>query len=1725
MGVDTRLAAAVLLLTIAPAVFTQERPSCTYMVQIPRPDTPVFPDQDFTGVTWSQRPLIPADSREDLCMDEWVVSVSTQVIFLEEEIEGEVTIARLNYQGTETPEIGAFLAGSLPNLGPVIRRVGNEWHLVVTQRQDFENPIMRDYMFRLNIPGETLSPLVSLEIVNIDDNPPIIEVFQACQVDELGEPRATDCVYTVRDADGQISTSVMSFRVESNRPSDEQIFVMKGANVENDWFTMTMTVHITEPLNFETNALHVFNVIATDSRPNHQTASMMIQVQNVEHRPPRWVNIFSVQQFDEKTVQQFPLQAIDGDTGIDKPIDYKLIKDPADDFFSLEVLPGGRSGAILHVDKIDRDTLMREVFQVTIVAFKYDNEAFSTAREVVIIVNDINDQWPLPLQTTPYTISIMEETPLTLNFATPFGFHDRDLGENAQYTVTLEDDYPPGAASAFQINPNVGYQQQTFIMSTVNHSMLDFEVPEFQTIRIKVIATDNNNTNFVGVATVEISLINWNDELPIFSESSYTASFKETVGKGFAVATIPATDRDIDDRVEHSLMGNAGEYLSIDKDSGAIIVSVDEAFDYHRQNVLFVQIRADDTLGEPYNTATTQLVIQLEDVNNTPPTLRLPRGSPSVEENVPDGYIITQEIHATDPDTTAKLVFEIDWDSTWATKQGRETPEEEFKNCVEIKTLYQNPEQLGTAYGQLVVREIRDGVTIDFEEFEVLYLTVRVRDLNTELQDDYDESTFTLRIIDMNDNMPLFDEGTLEQNLRVREVSASGVVIGSVLATDIDGPLYNRVRYTIVPRNDTPVGLVKIDFNNGQIAVDEDGAIDADVPPRQYLYYTVIASDRCYETDQSLCPPDPTYWETMEDIQIEILDTNNKVPEADYERFNVTVYVWENATTGDEVVQLYSSDLDRDEIYNTVRYQINYAVNARLRPFFSVDQDSGLVVVDYTTDEVLDRDGDEPKHTIFLNFIDNFHSEGDGRRNQYDTQVEVILLDVNDNAPEMPSPEELFWDNVSENLLEGVRLSPHIYAPDRDEPDTDNSRVGYRILALAVTDRPGLDVPDLFTMVQIQNITGELETALPLRGYWGTYQIHIEAFDHGHPQQFSDEVYRLTIQPYNFHSPVFQFPLHDSTIRLATELTTENGQLTTASGQFLDRIHATDEDGLHAGKVTFQVQGNEEATEYFNVVNSPDGDNTGTLVLLKTFPEEIREFRITIRATDGGTDPGPLSTDSAFTVIFVPSRGDPVFNMSSTPVAFIEGIAGMEQSFQLPQAEDIKNFACTDDCFNIYYRIIDGNNEGLFSLEPSTNVIRLVRELDREAAATHTIMVAASNSPDATNQPLQASILVVNINVREANPRPIFERELYTAGISTADSIGRELLTVKATHSEDATVTYTIDQASMQVDSSLEAVRESAFALNAATGALALNMQPTAAMHGMFDFLVLATDPANANDTTQVKVYLISSLNRVTFIFVNTLEEVEAHRDFIAQTFTAGFSMTCNIDEVVPHSDSNGVAREDVSEVRGHFIRGNVPVLATEIEELRSDTLLLRNIQHSLSANLLLLQDFVTDASPDGGADSATTTLYVLAALSALLAALCLVLLLTFFIRTRELNRRLQALSMTKYGSVDSGLNRVGLAPGTNKHAVEGSNPIWNEAIKAPDFDAISDLSGDSDLIGIEDLPQFREDYFPPADTNSATLIAVHPRGGDEGLATHENNFGFNTSPFSQDFTNKQFNR
>lgn len=60
---------------------------------------------------------------------------------------------------------------------------------------------------------------------------------------------------------------------------------------------------------------------------------------------------------------------------------------------------------------------------------------------------------------------------------------------------------------------------------------------------------EKKNRTHIGTASVHLNLINWNDEEPIFTKTEYSTEFDETEGKGFVVATVFATDRDVDDRV------------------------------------------------------------------------------------------------------------------------------------------------------------------------------------------------------------------------------------------------------------------------------------------------------------------------------------------------------------------------------------------------------------------------------------------------------------------------------------------------------------------------------------------------------------------------------------------------------------------------------------------------------------------------------------------------------------------------------------------------------------------------------------------------------------------------------------------------------------------------------------------------------------------------------------------------------------------------------------------------------------------------------------------------------------------------------------------------------------------------------------------------------------------------------------------------------------------------
>lgn len=120
-----------------------------------------------------------------------------------------------------------------------------------------------------------------------------------------------------------------------------------------------------------------------------------------------------------------------------------------------------------------------------------------------------------------------------------------------------------------------------------------------------------------------------------------------------------------------------------------------------------------------------------------------------------------------------------------------------------------------------------------------------------------------------------------------------------------------------------------------------------------------------------------------------------------------------------------------------IQYYINYRNYPELQKYFAVDELTGELTVNLFGGNELDRDSDESEHLIRVDFEDNFQGNGgllnlllfflkklnscfNKARNKDQTTVRLILKDVNDNAPQMPTRTSAY--EIDENADE-VKIS------------------------------------------------------------------------------------------------------------------------------------------------------------------------------------------------------------------------------------------------------------------------------------------------------------------------------------------------------------------------------------------------------------------------------------------------------------------------------------------------------------------------------------------------------------------------------------------------------------------------------------------------------------------------------------------------------------------------------
>ncbi|XP_066248593.1 protocadherin Fat 4-like isoform X2 [Euwallacea similis] len=1611
-----------------------------------------------------------------------------------------------------------------------------DYEFYTNQYIDYETEATHQYVLNSLIQNKYVT--ITIKTVNIDDESPTLTATM-CTMDEntdyTVDSDTNTCTATLSDPDGWLGNT--TFTIINSNPSateeleqEDKIFEFYfNKSIADNVYDTTVFLITKKQLDYETKIFYSFAVQARDGAghttlPN-ENVTTIVDVNDLNDMPPEWTDYFSVAQITEKTSYPFSVTAVDGDRGINAEIKYFLIAYDEDICTDSCVNITTKDGkGIIAVNPIDRDAKDLTYYKFEIMAQEQDDPPYTANLSITFFLDDLDDNSPLfmkVLRSNDTDDDLVNEDPKIVEFTFYENFagvidgaifiQDIDTGENAQFSVELlEDDERAHAdveyTDAFLIIPTAGYRSGNFTINVKNATYLDFENEPWQNFSFYIHSWDTKNTSNEDNLLVEIHLVDYNDELPIFPKSSYLTDVAENIKKGEKIIEVKATDRDAEDKIlVHQLVGSDTiiSGITIDSASGVISVSGENyVFDYDRINPVIFQVQAIDKVN---HITTVSVTLNITDVNNKAPTYNV-KDVISVEENQVIGIPLNATITASDVDTTRDLTAEINWNSSYAMKNSQKliNTTENFK-AMKFLELSQEKTSEDTITITLLVSDNNKNLTApDYETFDTLYLSIKITDQNT-LVPEFEamksiEALIVVNIIDINDNAPIFTNNTLEKNRTVYEKSAVNTIVGTIEATDAD--VGDVVTYECTYLNKS-LDWFECD-SEGEITT-TTAKINCDDGP------IVTVSINCSATDG--------YWVTSQVFDIYILDTNDQHPVilvGNTEPSSDTVEVKEKSPKGTKVTVLGYRDHDRDIPFHTVQCKISQTEECY--ESFEIDEKNNIIVKIGGSD--INRDEKKAKYTCTPTCYDNPNLEqSQGQNTNANTSFVIKLIDINDHCPELitrklevsedSSKDEYLGDLEAEDIDEGKNADIKITVSTVTKLDGDEE-IDFTDEELFGTEKNEDDYYKNATR-KVWHLTAKKD----LRDYYGEYSIQFYLTDLGEePQTTEDpgnEEFKkkakipVTIQKFNYYSPVFVFPTKAETSFFLTyeqepgkqlamyfqNKTFENLEITdgTQKEPCLDKWEPEFEVSLVNMSVTttnfFTTKSLDRCTAQLQVNDKYD----------KNYVADIGgafKVHLSAKLADAAPKDGEAKYSESIdiTINFVDINDDPIFNQSLGEWNFSLLEANSSQSMSLP--DERKAFYAIEDGSNTltkYYFLGSEDDDVLntFKVDVNTGTVELKKELDYLVKTDYLFELLAGRNKsvpsDNSASKMSVKVSVIDIN----NHVPQWTELAFYGAITKNTQKGSTIVTINATDLD------TIDQGNLvySLNSSISAKgsanlnkTKKPFLLDSDSGVVTLNFKVEANMNGYFSFWVKVQDHEDDygngpfDNTTTVTISIVTSDNTVTFKFENTLDAIVDKKVAMLKIISQYLEWDCH-EEDIDNDSNNGVTYDNVTAANIYCTdSNNTLVLSDKMKMKLNNIKTFQKLKQSLLEKGLLLQSFTSDSTP---IDKLENTLKVtLIAVSVVLGAMCLILGITFFFKTKELNKRLHNLTKPKFGSDESQINRAGLnVPTSNLFATEGANPIFNSQYNRDPMKAETSSihSGNSDLVGLEDSPEF-DDMF-----------------------------------------------
>ncbi|CAJ1058691.1 protocadherin gamma-A11-like [Xyrichtys novacula] len=407
------------------------------------------------------------------------------------------------------------------------------------------------------------------------------------------------------------------------------------------------------------------------------------------------------------------------------------------------------TGDLIIDDRIDREELCGEKLSC---AIKRDLvlENPLELHPFTLHIQDINDNSP-QFKEGSFNIEIRESADRGARFVIEEA-HDADVGQNSVQQYSL------------QKNDNFILASNGNTVELVLDKELDRE--KQKELNLLLSALDGGSPQRSGTVVIHVTVLDANDNAPVFSQAVYKASLPENSPVDTIVVTVSATDADegVNGDVTYEfghVTEDVKKLFSIDRKLGEIRVI--GAVDYEAVMTYDLRVRARDGLGL---SSYTKVTIDVTDVNDNIPTIYVKSLSNPVPENVSPGTEVgIINVQDADSDNKQQVRCSIQ----------QNVP---FKLVPSIKNYYSL-----VSTGQL-----------DRELVSDYNITISATDEGSPPLSS--SKTVQLSVADINDNPPVFEEQSY--SAYVSENNKAGSTLCSVSARDPDWRQNGTVIYSLL---------------------------------------------------------------------------------------------------------------------------------------------------------------------------------------------------------------------------------------------------------------------------------------------------------------------------------------------------------------------------------------------------------------------------------------------------------------------------------------------------------------------------------------------------------------------------------------------------------------------------------------------------------------------------------------------------------------------------------------------------------------------------------------------------------------------------------------------------------------------------------------------------------------------------------------------------------------